>query len=173
MNSLAFTDDFARRVAQAGREVRFEGGAWAVFSGGGEIRNYVRESGSSYVLSGAECAEPERNVMRAGSMLDIERYLTFVLGVDYRSRFRLPRIAIPAREEQASNGFGIISDDDGVKLVDENGIRDIVWLSGDDYLSRIWASRYSFYIDASPSLVWESMISPSGSPLFAGLAKRG
>lgn len=164
MNDFAFTDDFLFRAAQAGREVRLEGDAWVVFNGGGEIRNYVRESGLGYVLSGAERAEPERELMCSKDMLDIERYLTYILGDDYRAHANLPLI-VPRLQEEAV-GYGVETREGVLGLVGADGDSRVLWLQPDSSVSRQKLREFSYYADASPADIWDSMTAASGAPLF-------
>lgn len=164
-----FSDDFTTWIAGAGYSAFSDDDRLVVANTGGEIRYYVASDRGGFTLTRAERAENEEFILEAGTLVQVERYLTMEVGIAVRSLAGYPRVRVPFAEEETAAGYGFVSFADGTE-----GLRRV----GGDILNVRFRGEYvhpavqfSYYADADPAVIRRSLGSSSGAPLFEGMVE--
>jgi hypothetical protein len=160
---------FEEWIGEAEWKLSADANRLTVANDGGEVRYYVGWDEYSFVLTRAERASDEKFVMSAGSLVDIERYLTARVGYELRQLRSDPWIWIPFDSSDVAAGFQLVqygTATSGLKRV-TGEVLDVRWRDSMVHP----AVEFSYYADAEPADIRRSFDSPDGGPLFAEFVK--
>ncbi len=194
MNDLVYSDCMIQWLELSGHRHYQESSSSLVIDGG-ETRYYLRMAGSGLQLTSSDRNDIQIFIMEAGSVIDIERYLTCSFGFVIRSRRKYPAIyvplgiedlkpgwtvdQIPSKEEQLQDPHGHIRGaydpkvhaqlQPGWSVVTSPFTDWLLWDPTGTLRARFddsHAVRFSWIADASLEALQASYLDPDGLPLF-------
>ena len=92
-------------ATRARRDIEVAVGQVLIFSGGGELRDYIRPLGERFVLTKVERGGGEQFEMISASLMDIARYLTKTYGSSIRSSLGLPHLFLSPPPTTVAKGW--------------------------------------------------------------------
>ena len=171
MIDCPYTKELLGWGKMAWRELSIEGDAWVLSDPGGELREYLRLSENGYAVTHAERGGAESFRMSAYAVIDIERYLTDILGWDIRSIKRLPDIMpspVPLQPGDIAPGYVMEKvGQNRVALLNRQGDVRVI-MQGDTNIEAFSTVAFSWIADASLADLRASYLDPDGLPLFPG-----
>ena len=133
----------------------------------------LRQRDTRFELSRQQRSAPPLLLVSSTSLDVVRRYLLRSLGVTVRAELRLPRVTLPFDPAALPDGFAIADARD--TDTDANGI-ELTWTEHGEAITARFrpgsagerdAVQFAGYADASERAIIESLLAPSGRPLFA------
>ncbi|MGH1522556.1 Imm61 family immunity protein [Leifsonia sp. L25] len=141
-----------------------EFGGWVFASSGGEIRYFLRIVDGQLVLTDAQRARTDENLMFSTPLLtDMEKFLTYYFCRRLREKRRLPMllvVSIPVTRDKVAPGFTIT--DPGGPGYELHHAGESVVRCGDD----VELTKFSHYVTLTPEEIRQSALDPEGKPHF-------
>ena len=165
MNGSLFTQAFPEWAALIRYRLVAQGDTWLI-TDYGETSYQVSRTDGTYTLTEKQRGA-EQFLMSAADGMDIERYLTVLLGDDIRACAHMPRITrVSQPSDLCPDCDTIVTSYNRLTLVDAHGKERGIFCSPIDIADRvIW---FSWILDASLEDLCASYLDPDGLPLFPG-----
>lgn len=165
------TPEFSAFAAEASWQIVDQGDIIVVSEPGGETRYHVRreENGWASVARASRSAEPVVELWTDAADV-VERYLTVVVGNQFREIKGLSRVQLPGDDDGLEPGYSVRLNSDGRWRLGGTPADSTVLFA--DHGDAFPAIQFSHYADAPLDSLRQSLVNPGGEPVFIGFVGR-